>query len=111
MTDSKKKKRKVVGINQRVKYIHQVTGIKRDTIKEVLHASNLLDINSIAEGKQIYIDSAYSLKPKFRKAYRVYSPATDKIVTVPAQYILKVKTHSKMQEALDILLDSKEDSE
>lgn len=91
---------------ERVQYIHRVTGIKNATIREVLKANYLLDMNAIASGRTIHIGRYYTIYPDYRPAYRVYNPVHGKKEEVPAHYKLKIQPLLKMKEALEILTDN-----
>lgn len=95
-----------VGMQERISYIHRVTGLEIKTIKSVLNASYLLDMNSIAEGKRVKAGSYYTMYPDYRKPHAVYSPVDSKMVNVDGHYLLKVNPLKNMKEALDILKDN-----
>jgi nucleoid DNA-binding protein len=106
----RKERQKAVGNQERISYIHRVTGIKSDIIKKVLDASYLLDMNSIAEGKRVKFGSYYTIYPEYRKKHSSFSPYHNKIVTISEHWLLRVSTHKRMQEALNILKESNQDS-
>ena len=95
-------KLKTVNFQERLSYIHKTTGYSLDTIKKVLQASYLLDMNSIAEGKRVLESTYYTLYPEYRKERKVYNPVYDKEIEIKGHCVLKVKPHKKMQEALKI---------
>ncbi|QHJ84686.1 MAG: hypothetical protein [Bacteriophage sp.] len=100
-------KLKSVTLEDRVRYIHRVTGLQEADIKKVLDTSYLLDMNTIAEGKRILAGGYYTIYPAFRKAYSAYTPITDKPFEVPGQFMLKIRPYKKMREALKIVTDNK----
>lgn len=93
---------KAVGTQERIRYIHRVTGINSSVIKQVLDASYLLDMNSIAEGKRVRVGTYYTIYPFFKREHDVHNPVTNDTVTIKDHYLLKISPHKKMQEALDI---------
>lgn len=95
-----------VGMQERVSYIHRVTGLEIKVIKNVLNASYLLDMNSIAEGKRVKMGSYYTLYPNYRRPHDVYSPVHGQKVSVDGHYLLKVSPLKNMKEALAILEDN-----
>ena len=88
---------KAVGTQERIRYIHRVTGINSSVIKQVL-----LDMNSIAEGKRVRVGTYYTIYPFFKREHDVHNPVTNDTVTIKDHYLLKISPHKKMQEALDI---------
>lgn len=94
-------KLKAVGMQERISYIHRVTGVDLKTIRKVLDTSYLLDMNSIAGGRSVLQGSYYTLYPEYRRERNSYSPYYKKDIQIPSHYLLKVRPHKKMREALE----------
>lgn len=102
-------KRATVAMQERIQYIHRVTGIKNDVIKSVLNANYLAEMTAIAEGKGVIAGSYYTIYPDYRKPRNSYNPIKDEYKQIDGHNLLKIIPYQRMREALTILDESQKD--